>query len=362
MQWHDYTIASISNGASLTVIIDGEYFTISRENPNFETARQALSDKDVETLIAAIKPIKRVEAMISKYGQVRVENDCVYYGDEVVHGVLVDRILEFARKGFDFDPLAMFLDNLMQNPSKTAVDELYLFLESSETPMPITEDGHFLAYKKVRHDFKDIYSGTVDYSIGAKPSMPRNSVNDNRNQTCSSGLHFCSLSYLRSFGSYSAVSSYGSYPSAGDVVIIVKINPRDVVSIPSDYSNAKGRACLMEVIGLHKQDQYTPAWTDGYAETSDYAETYSDVDTVLEDPDIKLYNARDGYISVSMFNEMNTTLVNLENVTVFSSRQSAREFRDRVGGKVIDLDYAPGITFYGYDLSELEYARWLVVT
>ena len=31
--------------------------------------------------------------------------------------------------------------------------------------------------------------------------------------------------------------------------MIVKINPRDVVSIPTDYNNAKGRACRYEVIG-----------------------------------------------------------------------------------------------------------------
>ena len=30
--------------------------------------------------------------------------------------------------------------------------------------------------------------------------------------------------------------------------MILKINPRDVVSIPSDYNDAKGRACKYEVI------------------------------------------------------------------------------------------------------------------
>ena len=29
----------------------------------------------------------------------------------------------------------------------------------------------------------------------------------------------------------------------------MKINPRDVVSIPNDYDNTKGRACRYEVIG-----------------------------------------------------------------------------------------------------------------
>jgi hypothetical protein len=43
------------------------------------------------------------------------------------------------------------------------------------------------------------------------------------------------MSYLGHFG--------------GERTVIVKINPADVVSIPSDYNDAKGRACRYEVIG-----------------------------------------------------------------------------------------------------------------
>jgi len=126
-----------------------------------------------------------------------------------------------------------FMNNLMQNPSKRAVDELYGFLEKNS--LPITPEGCFLAYKKVREDFKDVHSGTMDNSVGRVVSMERNMVDDNRDNTCSTGLHFCSHSYLGSF--------------SGARTVIVKIDPRDVVSIPSDYNNAKGRACRYEVIG-----------------------------------------------------------------------------------------------------------------
>jgi hypothetical protein len=65
--------------------------------------------------------------------------------------------------------------------------------------------------------------------------MPRNKVDDNQNNTCSYGLHFCSEGYLKHFG--------------GARTVIVKINPRDVVSIPNDYNQTKGRTCRYEVIG-----------------------------------------------------------------------------------------------------------------
>ena len=121
----------------------------------------------------------------------------------------------------------------MRNPSKRAVDELYGFLEKNS--LPITPDGCFLAYKRVRGDYKDCYTGTMDNSVGCVVEMERNMVDDNRDNTCSAGLHFCSHDYLRSF--------------SGERTVIVKINPADVVSIPSDYDNAKGRTCRYEVIG-----------------------------------------------------------------------------------------------------------------
>jgi hypothetical protein len=101
--------------------------------------------------------------------------------------------------------------------------------------LPITPDGCFLAYKRVRENYMDCHTGTMDNSVGRVVEMERNMVDDNRNNTCSSGLHFCSHSYLSSFG--------------GERTVIVKIDPADVVSIPSDYNDAKGRACRYTVIG-----------------------------------------------------------------------------------------------------------------
>jgi hypothetical protein len=123
----------------------------------------------------------------------------------------------------------------MENPSYRAVQELYKFLEVGQ--MPLTEDGHFLAYKKVRENFKDIHSGTFDNSVGKICEMPRNKVDEDSSRTCSSGLHVCSYSYLNSFGN-----------GTTDKVVVVKINPRDVVSIPADYNNTKMRLCRYEVI------------------------------------------------------------------------------------------------------------------
>jgi hypothetical protein len=125
------------------------------------------------------------------------------------------------------------MENLMQNPSYRSVNELYGFLEANN--LSITPDGHFLAYKKVRENYTDVHSGKFDNSVGKVCEMERNLVDDNKDNTCSFGLHFCSEGYLKHFG--------------GDRIMIVKINPRDVVSIPTDYNNSKGRTCRYEVVG-----------------------------------------------------------------------------------------------------------------
>jgi len=160
-------------------------------------------------------------------------------------------------EGFPVDALCNFLCRLKQNPSKRAVDELYGVLENND--LPITPEGNFYAYKKVREDFKDIHSGTFDNSPASVCEMPRNEGNEDKDQTCSTGLHFCSLEYLPRFGR-----------STGDRVMILEIDPADVVSIPSDYNNAKGRACRYTVIAEHNaKDPETTSAFDSVVESID---------------------------------------------------------------------------------------------
>ena len=108
--------------------------------------------------------------------------------------------------------------------------------------MPITEDGCFLAYKNVREDYLDRHSRSFNNRVGSICVVPRNSVDDDRQNTCSYGLHFAALSYLQ-----------GMWGFSGNTMI-VKINPADVVAIPYDYDNAKGRTCRYEVIGQASKD------------------------------------------------------------------------------------------------------------
>ena len=67
--------------------------------------------------------------------------------------------------------------------------------------------------------------------------VDRNTVDEDDTVTCSRGLHVCSKSYLDHYGT-----------SKGNKVVRCKVHPKDVVSIPIDYNNAKMRTCGYTVI------------------------------------------------------------------------------------------------------------------
>lgn len=229
--------AFILTANGVVVSLNGVPTPISKSAHNFNAVVDALKAGDW----GAVEDALNLKAFIVKEsaGRASIGSDgTVMFDGKVVGGAIASRIFGMFSQGFGVKPYLAFLDNLMDNPSFRAREQLYGFLEACN--LPITEDGYFLAYKMVRKDYKDIYSGSMDNSVGCTLSMPRPQVDDDANRTCSSGLHFCSETYLS--------SGYGRHDN-GDKVMVLKINPRDVVSIPVDYNNSKGRACRYEVIG-----------------------------------------------------------------------------------------------------------------
>ena len=223
----------ISNSGAMTITMDGKRHNVSPDHPNLDEISQALKSKNYSSLGLLLDIPELIE--VKSGGKVQVTDGIVYYNGEEVHNALSDRIIGLIADNLPVDFMIQFLENMVENPSKTAVDELYLFLEHNS--IPVTEDGCFLAYRRVTEDYLDFYTKSVDNSIGATPSMFRNMVDDKRDKVCSSGYHFCSFAYLP------------YYHGQDGRVVIVKINPKDVVSIPSDYDNAKGRCCAYEVVG-----------------------------------------------------------------------------------------------------------------
>lgn len=237
----------VCNDESLAVtnLKNGNKITIYSDNPEFQEGVNLVKTGQ----FAEFERQFDVKVIVQQFGATGNDNFGIKVVDGVgtvhlgkdqypLHPALLGKIMKMNEQGFDSQPIVNFVANLYQNPSQDSIDELYLFVEKNE--LPITEDGYLIAYKIVNNDYMDHYTRTIRNKIGDIPEMDRNQVDPNRNATCSRGLHFCSREYL---------PHYGSTSTNDDHCMIVKINPADVVSIPYDYNNAKGRAWKYEVIG-----------------------------------------------------------------------------------------------------------------
>jgi len=303
----------IITSQSATVIVEGKPYTVAKEHKRFKE------------LIAAYKTgdVKRVKAVIDKLNEIRewgndknvkVIGGVVYYKGEHMENAITNRIADWIGHDLDPQPMINFLERILANPSYQSREELLLFLEHNN--LPIQEDGSFLAYKVVRKDYLDKHSGTFDNSVGQTVEMDRGEVDDRRQNTCSAGLHFCSREYIPHF-------SHGE-----SRLMLLSIDPADVVSIPNDYNNSKGRCCRYKVIDevTETQEFNSPLHTGKYT-----IQVVTDMFKFVWETD-------------DWGDETFTTHDCLDEPIVFTTMQAAREFFDNVDKEFLyddgfELDY-----------------------
>ena len=261
----------IITGTGITVFFaeGNKQHTVKSDHPRFAEICKLASTDQFDQILAALDVRSVVDNFLYKSanGRFAIEAGTLTFDGEQIHNTLADRMVDMAVLGLDLTAMENFMVNLFDNPSFRAVTELYSFLEAGS--LPITSDGHFLAYKKIRDDYTDCHTGRFDNSIGTVVEMKRNQVNENRDITCAEGLHFCSYDYLNQFG--------------GQRVVVLKINPRDVVSIPSDYNDTKGRCCRYEVLREIEDwvgDRIEGTVSDNGWYGSDHDEDFDDEDEV----------------------------------------------------------------------------------
>lgn len=230
-------------------------------------------------------------------------------------------------EGFGAEPFLKFIDNLVQNPHQAVMENLYDFLEFGK--MPIDDEGHFLAYKAVRLDYKDIHSGNYDNSIGQHLSMPAWAVDPDRNQTCSNGFHVCSFDYLPHFA------------NADGHVMVCRVNPKDVVAIPADYNNTKMRTAAYTVIDEYK----------GYYDEFGRSNVLAGRSVISSDSS---YDERPFELTIYIGNDLI--------IERYAVHPSAQEILERIAETVeeIDLDMPALLAWREYSIRNLETAVDLV--
>lgn len=286
-----YSLTSIDGEEFLLVLTpDGPQTATVASHTNFEELVSACraGDESVYELLEVGRAIEKKFADLDDVvnGRIAVRGGQVYYDDDVLDNVVAEKILQFFNAQEDFTPLAHYVENIMANPNAHSREQFYRWLEHNQ--FPISDDGCIVGYKSVRkteggyeshsagHAFvngSEVH-GHVPQNVGDVVTMPRSEVAHDPNVACHTGLHVGTWEYASTFGS-------------NRVIMLVKINPRDVVSVPHDCTSQKVRVCRYEVIGFAETKsealRYVDAVATGDADVAE-AEAKADPDDVYVAP------------------------------------------------------------------------------
>lgn len=242
-----YTISNTPNGRSVAAFLNGELLvTDDSSNPNFDEIVNRLLDEDTEGLDELFSVERAVEKRFQKVSdRVSIKGGHVYFDLVPIDNSLSDHLLRLIQDGDDVTPLVNFWENIAANPSDASKESLLAWLQAEN--FTITPEGMIVGYKGLRSDRTSIHAGPavvdgeeIDGHIpnedGSVIEIARDQVVPDRFQSCAFGLHVGTDSYARSFG-------HG-------VTVEVLVNPRDVVSVPTDHSAQKMRVCRYKVVGL----------------------------------------------------------------------------------------------------------------
>lgn len=222
---------SVTDDTITAVLDDGTVHVVHLGSSNFDTLRDALFERRFDDVPGLVSPAKMVETW--SQGDFSVDSGAVMHKGVVLPAELNKRIIAMVDEGADPAVLTRFWEKLQRNPSKRSVEQLYGFLVHEG--IPLTDEGDILAYKSVRQDYKDWRTNTFDNTPGTVNEMPRNQVTDDPSIACDAGLHVGSLAYAQNFKS-------------GGMIVICRIDPADVVSVPNDHDAQKMRVCKYEVM------------------------------------------------------------------------------------------------------------------
>lgn len=243
-----YTSISTEERSSLTVILDSELITITDENPAYHEVLDQLQGSDpdadiVRDLLSQTTSGSVASQMQKLTSRVSYDGTSIFFDGDPVHGTIVEHIkANLVAKNGDWAPLVAFLERQAANPSMVSRREMYDWLQAEG--LTIAPDGRIIGYKGLRKDGMSVYAGgayvdgtwvdgNVPNHVGSVISMDRPQVDDDRDRTCSYGLHVGSYDYAQGW-------------SQG-LVATVLVDPADVVSIPSDLNGQKMRTCRYEV-------------------------------------------------------------------------------------------------------------------
>lgn len=248
----------ISDATGLTISTpEGDLVILSAEDVAFTSVKNYALDggRDIATIRELISDAKDEVLALATDAENAVDGEDggeyrIAHGDPVSD--VVFRTAVRAGKEGKSTAVSAFLARLKKNPSSASRSQLFTWLKSEG--FTLTTNGLIIGYKGVSNDFKSIssgkepvtvtqadgtaavHTGTIPYPIGATVTIPRELVDDNRDASCSVGLHVGTFRYASTFG---------------ERTLLVLVDPADVVSVPRHSGGDKMRVSKFVVAAEH---------------------------------------------------------------------------------------------------------------
>lgn len=250
-----YSLVTLGNVETLMILFtDLSVEAVSRQHPSFGRIMSYLNaggtdDAHVRGLLDAREFVSAGLRKLSD--RITFDGSTITFDGDVVDNSLSRHLVRILREDDDpdlFGPVVKFMECLAQNPSPLSRRHLWVWLRDRD--FTLTSEGHIVGYKAVQgtHDNRSItrgsnnvdvdgtiYTGHIPNPLGAVVSIARSVVDPNRAQGCSVGLHVGTWDYARQFGGH------------GSKILVVTVNPRDVVAVPRDCEDQKMRVCRYAV-------------------------------------------------------------------------------------------------------------------
>lgn len=247
----NYSIVRDGDKVSLTVFDeDGLPTPVPQGYHKFDELVTALIAGDDKAAFALLNVPEKVAGKLQLLSErVSLSGNSILFDGDPIEGAIAEHIIKILSEGEEpikWQSLVNFLEKVQTNPEAHSREQLYVWLRKHG--FTITADGDFLAYKGVDPDLRSVnksgsayvdgvlFQGGIPNTLGSIITMPRSTVQHNPRIGCSTGLHAGTWDYARKFVGYDGV------------VLLVKINPRDVVSVPTDSGDQKLRVSRYQVI------------------------------------------------------------------------------------------------------------------
>lgn len=219
----------------------------------------------------------------------KIKDGNIYFGEFKLEETLSNHLLSLLNEENTpkdeklWKSYMMFLDNLYQNANEDIRNQLFRWMDYENgvgNSFGITDDGCIIGYKgcagtilepiSVQTGFAIVdgveVNGHIPNKVGSVIQMPRSTVQNDPSVGCSYGLHVGTRDYASRWA---------------PILLLVKVNPRDVVSVPYECESQKMRVCeytVLEVTDIEQEHKMYHSSDDNYDDDDCIYDLFDDDD------------------------------------------------------------------------------------